>query len=217
MKGKRIVPVLMLMALAMLPLGVEVAGCGGGTTTTTVASTTTSAATGTTSGPGGSAPVKIEVDLSGDQAVPPVQTSASGTFILTLEAGPTGSFNISYELDVTDLVDAAAAHIHLGAAGTNGDVIVPLFNGPTKSGSFTGTLASGVITEADLTGPMQGKTFQELASSVLAGQTYVNVHTSAHPDGEIRGQIVVSALGGVAPSGGSSDGGATSTTSGSGY
>lgn len=197
MKAKRRLVVPFLVAALVLSLGLLLAGCGGGTTTTTeVATSTTSAGTDTTTGPATGAPARIVVDLSGDQVVPAVPTSATGTFTLLLEASPTG-LNISYQLEVANIADVSAAHIHLGASGTNGDVIVPLFTGPTKSGSFTGTLASGAITEADLTGPMQGKTFQELASSVLAGQTYVNVHTDKYPNGEIRGQIVLTAAGAV--------------------
>jgi hypothetical protein len=226
MEAKRRLLVPLLVAALALSLGLLLAGCGGGTTTTTeaatsttVAVTTTSGGTVTTTGPGGNAPARIVVDLTGDQVVPSVQTSATGTFTLLLEASPTG-FNISYTLDVSNIADVSAAHIHLGAAGANGDVIVPLFTGPTKTGSFTGTLASGSITEADLTGPMKGKTFQDLASSVLAGQTYVNVHTNKYPNGEIRGQIVLTgATAGAATTTIPAPGGSatTATTVGTGY
>lgn len=211
MKATRTWLVALLSIALILALGVVLAACGGGATTTTQPPTTTA------TGPIGSAPAKIVVDLSGDQVVPPVQTSASGTFTLMIETSPSGTFNISYQLDVKDIVDVTAAHIHLGAAGTNGDVIVPLFTGPPKTGSFTGTLASGTITEADLTGPMQGKTFQDLAGVVLAGGTYVNVHTTANPNGEIRGQIVVSGIGGATTTTGAGGGAVTTTTAAGGY
>jgi hypothetical protein len=47
----------------------------------------------------------------------------------------------------------------------------------------------GNITDSDLTGPMQGKTLSDLISEIDNGNTYTNVHTASHPDGEIRGQI----------------------------
>ena len=47
----------------------------------------------------------------------------------------------------------------------------------------------GNITDSDLTGPMQGKTLSDLISAINSGDTYTNVHTPSHPDGEIRGQI----------------------------
>ena len=98
--------------------------------------------------------------------------------------------------------------------GANGDVIVPLFMGPQKSGSFTGVLAKGAITEADLTGPMQGKTFADLAAAVMSGQTYVNVHTAANKGGEIRGQIILPGAGTAATT---ATAGATTTTTAGGY
>jgi hypothetical protein len=210
MKRKRnysVFTAVVLVAFALL-LAMLFAGCGSSATTTsatqpattasTAASTTTGGSSTSVSGPSGATPAQIEIALSGDQSVPPVQTSATGKATIFIEAGPTG-FNISYEIDVTNIVDVTAAHIHLGAAGTNGPVIVPLFTGPQKSGSFTGVLAKGSITEADLTGPMKGKTFAELAAAVLGGQTYVNVHTVKNPNGEIRGQIVIpGAAGGTA-------------------
>ncbi len=225
---------LCIAAVVLLALTAVMAGCGSGTTTTTAAPTTTVApATTTTGGTGttganGGAPAKITIPLTGDESVPPVQTSASGQAIISIEVSPTG-FNISYELDVTNIVDVTAADIHLGAKGTNGPVIVSLFNGPQKSGSFTGVLAQGSITPADLTGPMQGKTFAELAAAVLGGQTYVNVHTVANPNGEIRGQIFIPTTGGAPGStittptitaGGATTtaaAGGVTTTSGSGY
>jgi hypothetical protein len=47
----------------------------------------------------------------------------------------------------------------------------------------------GNITDSSLTGPMAGKTLADLISAINNGDTYVNVHTQTHPDGEIRGQI----------------------------
>ena len=44
----------------------------------------------------------------------------------------------------------------------------------------------GNITDTDLTGPMQGKTLSDLISAIKNGDTYTNVHTPSHPDGEIR-------------------------------
>jgi hypothetical protein len=211
-----VLPIAMLAALAVVLLMVALAGCGTSATTTTTAlpATTTTAAGPSSSGPGGAAPIKIEVPLSGDNSVPPVQTTASGTALIFIEGGPNG-YNISFELDVTNIVDVTAAHIHLGAKDANGPVIVPLFTGPQKPGSFTGVLAKGSITEADLAGPMAGKTFADLAAAVLAGQTYVNVHTVANPKGEIRGQIIVLGAAGAATP--TTTGGVTTTTAGSGY
>jgi CHRD domain len=208
--------VLSLALAVMLGAASIVAGCGGAAaTTTTTAPTTTSS----TAGPGGAAPVRIVVPMSGAEVVPPVETAASGTFTLLVEGGPspTGSFRVSYSLELADLADATTAHIHLGAKGTEGDVIVPLFSGPTKTGTFTGVLAEGAISESDLTGPMEGKKFQDLVGVVLAGQTYVNVHTTKYPNGEIRGQIIIPGASGSTSTDASGGEATTTSSSGGGY
>jgi CHRD domain len=219
MRNRTLFVAAILAMLLMLAVGLFVLGCGGATTTTQNTTATTLATTttaGSAGGPGGAAPVRIVVPLTGAEVVPPVQTSGSGTFTLLVEALPSGSFNISFELDVKDIVDVTAAHIHLGAMGAEGPVIVPLFIGPAKTGSFSGVLAQGSLAEKDLVGPLAGKTFQELSGAVLAGQAYVNVHTKAYPNGEIRGQIILSTTGASTET--TVSGGATTTTSaGSGY
>jgi hypothetical protein len=187
---KKSLVVLLLLVVTVIGCALALAGCGGEATTTT-----TEAATTSSSGPGGAAPVRIVIPLSGAEVVPPVQTAASGIFTLLVEAKPNGTYNISFQLEVTDLTDATAAHIHLGAKGAEGEVVLPLFTGPTKSGTFTGVLAEATVSESEITGPLEGKKFQDLVGLVLAGQTYVNVHTVKYPNGEIRGQIVIPGYG----------------------
>jgi hypothetical protein len=215
MGNRRFTVALVLAAMTLLATALLVFGCGGGTSTTetTGASTsTTSGSTSTSSAAGpGQAAAKFEIPLTGAEVVPPVQTTASGTFFLFLEAQPSGSYNISYRLDVSNIVDVTAAHVHLGAKGAEGDVIFPLFTGPQKAGSFTGTLAEGAFDAQGLAGSMAGKTIPELAAAVLAGQTYVNVHTKAYPNGEIRGQIIVTSTGAGTET--TAAGGAATTTS----
>ena len=47
----------------------------------------------------------------------------------------------------------------------------------------------GNVTDSSLTGPMAGQTLADLQTAIANGDTYVNVHTDYHPDGEIRGQL----------------------------
>jgi hypothetical protein len=207
---------LITVALLLLLAALMLAGCGGTTATTqTTVATTQSTAAG---GPGGAAAVRFVMNLSGDESVPPVTSSASGTFTLFVEGGPspTGQPRISWELDVTGIVDVSAAHIHLGAKGTAGPVVVPLFTGPVKAGSFSGVLAQGSIAGTDLTGPMSGKTLSDLLAAMQAGDTYVNVHTKAFPNGEIRGQIVMS-QGSATTETTAAGGGSTTSSSSYGY
>jgi len=111
----------------------------------------------------------IKVALTGDQEVPAVKTSASGS----------GSFVISADKSVsgrvlTSGVEATAAHIHEGAKGANGPVIVPL----TKNADGTWTPAAGA------------KLTDSQYASYLAGNLYVNVHSAANKGGEIRAQLI---------------------------
>jgi hypothetical protein len=130
-------------------------------------------------------PVKMRVykaTLSGDNEVPPVETDAIGNVMLKIDGAMTG---LRYRIDVLHLKDVTAAHIHCGPAGANGPVGVTLFSGdPTTKRTFKGTV----------TAPDDGNAcgWTDLAAVVGAmwdGDTYVNVHTLAHPSGEIRGQI----------------------------
>jgi len=110
----------------------------------------------------------MAVTLSGDQEVPPVTTSASGTG--TISVGEDKSVSGSV---MVKGISATAAHIHEAAKGKNGPVIVPL----TKSGDNTFSVASGAkLTDAQM-------------QALQAGNLYVNVHSAANPNGEIRAQL----------------------------
>jgi CHRD domain len=132
----------------------------------------------------------FQASLDGKQQSPPIDTTASGTATFTLSAD---GMSLSYTVSVVDTADITMAHIHIAAAGQNGPVAAWLYpsqpHAQTKPGKFTGVLATGTITAADLAGPLQGKTIADLVADIKSGSAYVNVHTTAHPGGEIRGQI----------------------------
>lgn len=82
-----------------------------------------------------------------------------------------------------------ASHIHLGCPGENGPVVAFLFEGgPT--GTVNGRLSHGVIRRQHLVGPLEGRGLGALVRAMESGCTYVNVHTTEWPGGEIRGQIL---------------------------
>ena len=111
---------------------------------------------------------EVKVTLSGDQEIPPVTTSASGSGTITVgeDKSVSGKVTIS---GMTPLV----AHIHEAAAGTNGPVIIPL----TKTSDTVWVVPAGAkLTDAQY-------------ASYKAGNLYYNFHTEAHKSGEIRGQI----------------------------
>lgn len=136
------------------------------------------------------APQQFTATLQGAQEVPPVTTSASGEITLTLNTDHT---QLHYTLTVQNIENVTMAHLHLGAAGTNGDHVAWLYPSapPPKvmQGKFSGKLAEGTLTVANLVGPLRGKPFSDLVQDLQAGKLYVNVHTSAHPSGELRGQL----------------------------
>ena len=109
-----------------------------------------------------------KVELSGANEVPPVTTTASGTGTVTIK----DDRSVSASITVTGMT-ATAAHIHEGASGANGPVIVPF----TKTGENTFAAPDGAkLTEAQY-------------ASYKAGNLYVNVHSAKNPPGEIRAQI----------------------------
>lgn len=128
--------------------------------------------------------------LSGDEEVPPVETNATGQAIFKLSKD---GESIDYRLNVANIENVGAAHIHLAPAGQNGPVVVWLYpDSPPPQpipGRTQGTLAKGTITAADIVGPMAGSSIDDLVEEMAAGNTYVNVHTEQQPAGEIRGQI----------------------------
>ncbi len=123
-------------------------------------------------------------NLKGSEEVPPVDTFATGGATFNLVDG-----TLKFKVNVENITNATASHIHLASVGVNGPVVVNLFIGPTKDGRFDGVLAEGEITVENLTGPLSGMSFDVLIDNMTAGNTYVNVHTTQNPGGEIRGQI----------------------------
>lgn len=134
----------------------------------------------------------IALRLQGSQEVPPVTTIASGAFNAKVVGNSLTWAAQAYGSGITQ------AHIHSGAAGTNGPVVAFLF-GPDTGGQNLLNL-SGTITEADLVGPMAGK-WADFSRALASGQLYVNFHTIANPGGEVRAQLGASP---GAPSTGSS-------------
>jgi hypothetical protein len=127
---------------------------------------------------------------TGAEEVPPRDTNAQGQATFKLSADGT---EISYRLIVANIDDVTQAHIHMGASGANGGIVVWLFpSAPPATlipGRSQGVLAQGVITDADVIGGLAGEGVEGLLEQILAGNAYVNVHTSEFPGGEIRGQL----------------------------
>ena len=107
------------------------------------------------------------VSLTGASEVPAVSTTASASGYVNVS-----NCAVSAKITTTGFAPTAA-HIHEGAAGSNGPVIVPF----TKTSDNTFEAPAGAkFTDAQ-------------CASYKAGRTYVNVHSAAHPGGEIRAQL----------------------------
>ncbi len=130
-------------------------------------------------------------DLAGANEVPPVSTVGTGQAVFTLS--PDGNV-LHFKVAVSNVANATLSHIHMAPAGVNGPIVVDLFLGPTKVGRFSGVLAEGDITSANLKGPLLGLPLSHLIENMSAGGTYVNVHTTQNPGGEIRGQVRSAAI-----------------------
>lgn len=112
--------------------------------------------------------VSFLATLNGTQEVPSLVSTSSGTGSFSLT-----ETSLTYDITIRSLSGAiTAAHFHLGSVGVSGDVMKPI--------SFIGMRAQGAwtnLTDAE-------------RDAILDGRIYVNVHTAAHPNGEIRGQVV---------------------------
>ena len=152
----------------------------GSTSTAASSATSTSASSTTTSLESHAA------DLSGQEEVPAVTTSAIGFVSLTVEPQRRG---LSYVVLVDRITGVTIAKLHESKAGATGKAIAILYAGPTKRASFSGVLAQGSLGTSDLVGPLKGKSLSDLLGLMRVGQIYVNIGTTKHPNGEIRGQL----------------------------
>ena len=110
----------------------------------------------------------LSVKLTGDQEVPPMDSKATGTAKLTIKDDMTVTGKIK-----TKDIAGTVAHVHLAAPGKSGPPIITLVKGSDGEWSV----------------PENSKLTDEQYKSFKAGDLYVNVHSDAHPSGEIRGQV----------------------------
>jgi len=147
---------------------------------------------------------RISEFLIGYEEVPAVSTTGNGTFKAKISRDGT---HIDWELSYDDLEGAVQqAHIHLGQKGVNGGISVflctNLGNGPAgiqgcppPPAKISGTIFAADVspniaaTQAARNQGLNTGEIAELIRAIRAGATYVNVHSTTWPGGEIRSQI----------------------------
>lgn len=147
---------------------------------------------------------RLSADLIGFEEPPSVSTVASGEFDARINRNET---EIDWTLSYKNLEGAVQqAHIHLGQRGVNGGITVflctNLGNGPVgmQPCPASPSTISGTITAADVSPAIPATAgaraqgldtgeFAELVRAIRAGVTYVNVHSTKFPGGEVRDQI----------------------------
>ncbi len=151
------------------------------------------------SGSSGADGLRAKARLTGFQEVPAVSTPGSGRFEGQLSAdGLTLTWTLTYADLKGNAVENGAvtgAHLHLAQRGVAGGIAIHLCGGgggteacPAPPASLTGT-----ATAASVVGPagqgLDAGQLADLVAAMRAGVTYVNVHTTRFPSGEIRGQV----------------------------
>ena len=144
-------------------------------------------------------PHSLKAELTGYEEVPASLSSpASGEFQAQVDSSET---ELTYVLQYSGFtVPITQAHIHFGARATLGGISIWLCGSGTNPGpagtplcpQSAGTVIR-TVTAANVVGPagqgIAAGEFAEILDAMQAGVAYANVHTSAFPGGEIRGQI----------------------------
>lgn len=129
---------------------------------------------------------KYRAKLSGEKEVPKVNSTAKG-----VASFKSKKVNLTWKINITGLTNATGAQLYLGNNSVKGDLIVDLLKISNQSQTPLGLVLNGKISASDLQGPLQGKTVMDLKSVMNDSQTYINVLTSEHPNGEIRGTVKI--------------------------
>ena len=144
---------------------------------------------GLVAGPASAQTFTLTAQLNGANETPAaLNTGAFGSATVTVDMK---ARTVTYRVDVFNLPSGvSASHIHVGAAGTGGPVVVNFAPPVPASNDFA---FSGVVKDTEfLLRPDQGiRSADDMFQAILGGNAYVNVHSSVNPGGEIRGQLVL--------------------------
>jgi hypothetical protein len=130
----------------------------------------------------------FKATLTGDEEVPPVVTETTGRVIVHINKDQTEG---EFTLTVNEGVRVTQAHLHCGPPGANGPIAVFLAGLHAAGLNIDGKWVSNAsFTDSSfINNTACGSTVAAFVLSMRAGNVYANVHTVAHPGGEVRGQI----------------------------
>jgi hypothetical protein len=149
---------------------------------------------------GAGVPHNHRTHLSGKEEVPMRDTNAQGQAIFQISRDQQ---SVSFRLIASNIENILQAHIHCGAAGVNGPIVVWLYPAPPSPpvvtlipGRHDGVLATGTFDTSHVMArpdsaacPGGVSSLADVLAKIRTGEAYVNVHTTQFPPGEIRGQI----------------------------
>jgi len=132
--------------------------------------------------------ITFNANLNGGNEPVVVVTGSVGTAVVTWNTATKAG---TYRVDVYNMpVGTTASHIHAGAIGAGGPVII---NFTVPAGGISNDYGlSGTFGCSDVTvrAPQGINSCEDFEQALLLNNTYVNVHSTVNPGGEIRGQLI---------------------------
>jgi hypothetical protein len=139
---------------------------------------------------------RVKTHLVGFQEVPVIASTGTAVFRAKIAEN---DLSFQWELTYSGLTAVTQAHIHMGQRSVNGAIVIWLCGNvetkppgvqpcPASAGTVSGTATAAQVVAV----PAQGITardFADVLNAIRSGVAYANVHTAAHPGGEIRGQL----------------------------
>ncbi|MGI8801501.1 MAG: CHRD domain-containing protein [Solirubrobacteraceae bacterium] len=155
------------ITVTLLVAAIGAAGCGSSSSSSSSATGSTG---GTTSATGSAAPTRVyNVKLGGAKEVPNTSAVGGGTAKITVSGAKN---QVCWQFHLTGISHPAASHIHAGAAGVSGPVLIPL------GGTFTTTGCASNVPQPEI-----------LMIEKAPAKFYVNVHNQKFPNGAARAQL----------------------------
>jgi len=131
--------------------------------------------------------INFTATLSGGNETPGVTTGAAGTATVPYD---TATGVVTYRIDVFNMpTGITAAHFHVGAPGVAGPTVVnfTVLTNISNDFAITGTATASSLNQRAAQGI---NSWDDFVQALILNNIYINVHSTANPGGEIRGQVV---------------------------